>query len=289
MQQIVAHLSSRGAALQSRQMSIVSRFAPSPTGYLHLGHAYSAWASWRRADIFLLRLEDIDTTRCRPEFAAAIQEDLHWLGLDWDGEVRVQSAHFPEYAAALARLQERNLLYPCFCSRADIARAIAAPHAAEQNYPGTCRHLSEAERQDKIAAGAPYALRLDNEAARAQAGAVRFFEEDAGWIGAKPERLGDVVLARRDTPASYHLCVVHDDAVQGITHIIRGEDLREATHIHVLLQKLLNLPTPIYAHHKLLLGPDGKRLAKRDRSKTLREMRVAGTKPETILNNFEAA
>jgi glutamyl-Q tRNA(Asp) synthetase len=270
-------------------MSIVSRFAPSPTGYLHLGHAYSAWASWRRADIFLLRLEDIDTTRCRPEFAAAIQEDLHWLGLDWDGEVRVQSAHFPEYAAALARLQERNLLYPCFCSRADIARAIAAPHAAEQNYPGTCRHLSEAERQDKIAAGAPYALRLDNEAARAQAGAVRFFEEDAGWIGAKPERLGDVVLARRDTPASYHLCVVHDDAVQGITHIIRGEDLREATHIHVLLQKLLNLPTPIYAHHKLLLGPDGKRLAKRDRSKTLREMRVAGTKPETILNNFEAA
>lgn len=271
-------------------MRIVSRFAPSPTGHLHLGHAYSAWAARRRADVFHLRLEDIDATRCRPEYAAAIEEDLRWLGLAWDGPVRRQSAHFPEYAAALARLRERGLLYPCFCSRADIARAIAAPHGAEeQTYPGTCRHLTEAERQKRIAAGAPYALRLDMAAAQAQAGPLRFFEESAGWIAAQPMRLGDVVLARREMPASYHLCVVHDDAQQAITHVIRGEDLREATHIHVLLQTLLGLPTPVYIHHKLILGPDGNRLAKRDKSQTLRALRAAGTTAASILQNFEAA
>ncbi len=271
-------------------MSIVSRFAPSPTGYLHLGHAYSAWASWRRADVWRLRLEDIDATRCRPEYAASIAEDMQWLGLDWDGGIRVQSAHFPEYAAALAQLEARGLIYPCFCSRADITRAMAAPHAAEGVYPGTCRHLPAAERADKIAAGAPYALRLDNAGASAQAGpARRFFEEGTGWVTARPERLGDVVLARRETPASYHLCVVHDDATQGITHVIRGEDLREATHIQVLLQALLGLPTPVYAHHRLLHGPDGRRLAKRDHSMTLREMRAAGTTAARILQNFEAA
>jgi glutamyl-Q tRNA(Asp) synthetase len=270
-------------------MSILSRFAPSPTGYLHLGHAYSAWLAWRRADAVRLRLEDIDTTRCRPEFCSAIEEDLRWLGLHWHGEVRVQSAHFPEYATSLARLRERGLLYPCFCTRADIARAITAPHAAEQIYPGTCRHLSETARAEKIASGAPYALRLDIKTASTQAGAQKFFEERKGWIEAHPERLGDAVLARRDTPASYHLCVVHDDALQNITHIIRGADLFEATHIHVLLQALLGLPTPVYTHHKLLLGPDGKRLAKRSKSTTLREMRAAGTTAASILDNFEAA
>ena len=270
-------------------MSIISRFAPSPTGYLHLGHAYSAWLAWRRADIFRLRLEDIDATRCRPAFYAAIEEDLRWLGIGWQGEVRVQSAHFPEYAATLAILRERGLLYPCFCTRADIARAITAPHGAEQIYPGTCRHLSATERAEKIAAGVPYAWRLDVKAASAQAGVPKFFEEQQGWITAQPERLGDAVLARKDTPASYHLCVVHDDALQNITHIIRGEDLFEATHMHVLLQSLLGLPTPIYAHHKLLTGPDGKRLAKRDRSQTLRELRAAGTTAASILNNFEGA
>ena len=270
-------------------MSIISRFAPSPTGYLHLGHAYSAWQAWRRADVFHLRLEDIDATRCRPEYAAAIEEDLRWLGLNWQGEIRVQSAHMPEYAATLELLRVRRLLYPCFCSRADIARAITAPHGVEALYPGTCRHLSPADRAERIAAGIPYALRLDNEAARAQTGALKFFEEDTGWITAQPEQLGDVVLARRDIPASYHLCVVHDDALQYITHVIRGEDLRQATHIQVLLQKLLGLPTPVYAHHKLLLGPDGKRLAKRDRSQTLREMRAAGITAATILQKFEAA
>ncbi len=270
-------------------MSLITRFAPSPTGHLHLGHAYSAWLSWRRADVFRLRLEDIDAARYRPEFAASIEEDLRWLGLNWQGEIRVQSAHFPEYAAALAHLRQRGLLYPCFCTRADIARAITAPHGAEQIYPGTCRHLPEAERAEKIAAGAPYALRLDTQTASAEVGALKFFEEQAGWIEAQPERLGDVVLARRETPASYHLCVVHDDALQAITHVIRAEDLREATHIHVLLQALLGLPTPVYAHHKLLLGPDGRRLAKRDGSKTLREMRAAGTTAADILQSFESA
>lgn len=270
-------------------MSIVSRFAPSPTGYLHLGHAYSAWLARRRADVLRLRLEDIDTIRCRPEFGAAIAEDLQWLGLEWQGEIRVQSAHFPEYAASLAQLRERGLLYPCFCTRADIARAITAPHGVEQSYPGTCRHLNETERAEKLAAGTAYAWRLDTAAAIAQSGPLKFFDEHKGWITAQPERLGDVVLARKDTPASYHLCVVHDDALQNITHIIRGEDLFESTHIHILLQTLLGLPSPIYAHHKLLTGPDGKRLAKRDRSLTLREMRAAGTTAASILNNFEAA
>ncbi len=279
----------RTAHYTGTAMSIVSRFAPSPTGYLHLGHAYSAWLVSHRADVWHLRLEDIDTTRCRPEFYPAIEEDLRWLGLGWHGEMRVQSAHFPEYAASLAQLRGRGLLYPCFCSRADIARASAAPHAAEQVYPGTCRHLSEAERAGKIAAGLPYALRLDVKTASAQAGRVKFYEESHGWTLAQPERLGDTVLARKDTPASYHLCAVHDDALQNITHIIRGEDLFEATHMHVLLQTLLGLPTPVYAHHKLLTGPDGKRLAKRDGAKTLREMRAAGTSAASIINNFEAA
>jgi glutamyl-Q tRNA(Asp) synthetase len=269
-------------------MSIITRFAPSPTGYLHLGHAYSAWLAWRRADIFRLRLEDIDTTRCRPEYAEAILEDLRWLGLDWDGEVRVQSQHFPEYARALGKLQQRGLLYPCFCSRAEIARAQSAPHGVEGRYPGTCRALSAQARAARIASGAPYALRLDMAAARRGAGALRFYEENTGWVEAAPEPLGDVVLARKDTPSSYHLCVVHDDALQGITHVIRGEDLREATHIHVLLQALLGLSTPIYAHHRLLTDATGKRLAKRDKAATLRDMRAAGTKPEEILRQFEA-
>lgn len=270
-------------------MSLISRFAPSPTGFLHLGHAYSAWMARRRADIWRLRLEDIDRTRCKPEFYAAIEEDLRWLGLHWDGEVRVQSSHMPEYEAALGKLQQRGLLYPCFCTRADIARAATAPHGPEGIYPGTCRHISAREQVARITAGTQYALRLDVAQARAEAASLRFFDEQKGWTEAQPERLGDVVLARKDTPASYHLCVVHDDALQNITHVIRGEDLFEATHIHVLLQSLLGLPTPIYTHHKLLLGPDGKRFAKRDGSITLRALRAAGSNAATILKNFEAA
>jgi glutamyl-Q tRNA(Asp) synthetase len=269
-------------------MSIISRFAPSPTGFLHLGHAFSAWAAWSRADRFWLRLEDIDTTRCRGEFSAAILEDLAWLGLAWEPEVRVQSEHFAEYEAALRRLAQRGLLYPCFCSRAEILRAQAAPHGADAVYPGTCRHLDDAERAAKIAAGAPYALRLDMTAALRQAGPARkFFDETDGWTVAAPEAFGDVILARRDVPTSYHLCVVHDDALQGVTHVIRGEDLRAATHVHVLLQALLDLPTPVYAHHRLLTDATGRRLAKRDQAATLRALREEGADPQDIRRQFE--
>jgi glutamyl-Q tRNA(Asp) synthetase len=268
-------------------MSITTRFAPSPTGFLHLGHAFSAWNAWRRADVFRLRLEDIDATRCRPEFSAGIAEDLRWLGLDWDGCIRVQSEHLPEYRAAMDRLAARNLLYPCFCSRAEIARAQSAPHGGEILYPGTCRGLSASERAERIAARCPYALRLDMAQALAQAGGRReFFEEGTGWIPATPERFGDVVLARRDIPTSYHLCVVHDDAAQDITHVIRGEDLFEATHIHVLLQALLGLPTPVYAHHPLLRDASGRRLAKRDGAASLRALRESGVSGQAILQNF---
>jgi glutamyl-Q tRNA(Asp) synthetase len=268
-------------------MTITSRFAPSPTGFLHLGHAFSAWTAWRRAERFWLRLEDIDTTRCRPEFSAAILEDLAWLGLDWAG-VRVQSEHFVEYGVALRRLERRGLLYPCFCSRAEILRAQAAPHGTDPVYPGTCRHLRAEERAEKIAAGAPYALRLDMaEALRAAGPARKFFEEGHGWATAAPGAFGDVILARRDVPTSYHLCVVHDDALQGVTHVIRGEDLRAVTHLHVLLQALLDLPTPVYAHHRLLTDASGKRLAKRDQAATLAALRTAGAEPAKILHQFE--
>jgi len=232
--------------------------------------------------VFRLRLEDIDGGRCRPEFAAAILEDLAWLGLDWDGEVRVQSAHLPEYQAALDRLDERGLLYPCFCTRSEIAAAQSAPHGVEPKYPGTCRALPEAERQ-ALLGEKPYALRLDLAEAARQAGHARFFEEGQGWIDADVARFGDGVLARKDTPTSYHLCVVHDDALQGVTHVTRGEDLAAVTHVHVLLQRLLGLPTPVYVHHKLLLDGQGRRLAKRDKAATLRAMREAGESPAAIL------
>jgi glutamyl-Q tRNA(Asp) synthetase len=268
-------------------MKVVTRFAPSPTGFLHLGHAFSAFLSWARARQagggFLLRLEDIDTTRCQPAFAAAVLEDLAWLGFQWDGAVRVQSAHLPAYGAALETLQDRGLLYPCFCSRAEIAAAQSAPHGAAPVYPGTCRHKTMAEREALMAAGAPYALRLDVAAALRGEENLRFLEEGQGWVAANPARFGDVVLARKKMPTSYHVCVVHDDALQGVTHVIRGEDLRDSTHIHVLLQRLLGLPTPVYAFHPLLTDASGKRLAKRDKARTLRAMRVAGETPEGIL------
>jgi glutamyl-Q tRNA(Asp) synthetase len=278
-------------AYNGGRMSIVTRFAPSPTGYLHLGHAYSAFRAWTWArqagGILRLRLEDIDAGRCRPEYAAAIPEDLAWLGLDWDGDIRVQSAHLPEYRAALDRLAGRGLLYPCFCSRAEIARAQAAPHGAEAVYPGTCRGLGDAERAERMAAGAPYALRLDVSRALEGAGDLRFFEEGAGWVAARPELLGDVVLARRDVPTSYHLCVVHDDAMARISHVVRGEDLRMATHIHVLLQCLLGVETPAYRFHRLITDESGKRLAKRDQAATLRGMRAAGVSAAEIRARLE--
>lgn len=261
-------------------MSVVTRFAPSPTGYLHLGSAFSALTAWRRAreagGVFLLRLEDIDTARCRPEFATAILEDLAWLGIDWDGEVRVQSQHLTEYRAALDALAARGLLYPCFCTRADIMQSASAPHTPDGAplYPGTCRRLSLDEREARIAAGERYALRLN--LARAVEASLVFEEEGEGVIPCQPEQFGDVVLARKDAPGSYHLCVTHDDALQGVTLVTRGGDLKSATHLHRLLQALMGWPTPTYAHHELLVNATGRRLAKRDRAETLRELRAQG-------------
>jgi glutamyl-Q tRNA(Asp) synthetase len=276
-----------------RMSTIVTRFAPSPTGYLHLGHAFSALFAWRLArDVggrFLLRLEDIDPGRCRPEFATAILQDLAWLGLDWDGEVRVQSQHLSEYRAVLDQLAARDLLYPCFCTRADIQREMeqsaAAPHTPDGAplYPGTCRHLSRDERENRIAAGERHALRLDMQ--RALAGVtqpLRFEEQDEGFVTCRPEQFGDVVLARKDAPASYHLCVTHDDARQGVTLVTRGADLKPATHLHRLLQVLMDWPAPAYAHHSLLTDRSGRRLAKRDRSATLRELRAQGCSPADV-------
>lgn len=268
---------------------IVTRFAPSPTGYLHLGHAFSALFAWRHAreagGRFLLRLEDIDPTRCRPEYAAAILEDLGWLGLDWDGEVRVQSQHLADYRAALDQLAARDLLFPCFCTRADIQQSAAAPHTPDgvRLYPGTCRKLSAAERAARIAAGIPHAQRLDMERALACVGTALTFQEDGeGSLSCHPERFGDVVLARKDAPASYHLCVTHDDALQGVTLVTRGADLKPATDLHRLLQSLMHWPTPRYAHHALLTDDTGRRLAKRDRAATLRDLREAGQTPEQV-------
>ena len=270
-------------------MSIVTRFAPSPTGHLHLGHAFSALIAWRRARAaggrFLLRLEDIDPTRCRPEFATAILEDLAWLGLDWDGEVRVQSGHLAEYRAVLDALATRGLLYPCFCTRADIQQSAAAPHTPDGAplYPGTCRSLSADERAARIAAGERYALRLDMaRALSAVSQSLTCGEEGEATIVCHPEQFGDVVLARKDAPASYHLCVTHDDALQGVTLITRGADLKPATHLHRLLQALMGWPVPAYAHHALLTDASGRRLAKRDHAMTLRELRAQGHSPEAV-------
>jgi glutamyl-Q tRNA(Asp) synthetase len=268
---------------------IVSRFAPSPTGYLHLGHAFSALFAWRHArdggGRFLLRLEDIDASRCRPEYATAILEDLEWLGLDWDGEVRVQSQHLRDYRATLDRLAARSLLYPCFCTRTDIQQSASAPHTPDGAplYPGTCRALSAEERACRVAAGIPHAQRLDMQRALACVGASLTFEEAGeGLLPCHPERFGDVVLARKDAPASYHLCVTHDDALQGITLVTRGADLKPATDLHRLLQALMGWPVPHYAHHKLLTDASGRRLAKRDRAATLRDLRTSGRSREDV-------
>jgi glutamyl-Q tRNA(Asp) synthetase len=276
---------------------IVTRFAPSPTGLLHIGHAYSAHLAFETAIAsggrFLLRIEDIDTTRCRPEFETAILEDLTWLGLTWETPVRRQSEHFEDYRAALARLDEMSVLYPCFCTRAEIAAEIArspsAPHGPEGPlYPGTCRSLSRDERRARIEAGDPYALRLDVSPATARvAGVLSWQDRHAGRVIAQPESLGDVVLARKDVPASYHLASVVDDHLQGITLVVRGMDLFQATHVHKLLQALLGYETPAYHHHGLLLDADGKRFAKRDTSVTLASLRAHGVDPKTLLEQLQ--
>ena len=233
---------------------LTTRFAPSPTGHLHLGHAHSALLAWRTArqtnGRFLLRIEDIDTQRCLPEYTKAIIEDLEWLGLDWDGEIRIQTQHLPEYDAALTTLKERGLLYPCFCSRADIAAAGSAAHGPDGPiYPGTCRNLPDSATRSKTE---PHAWRLDTHAATAQLPAPLYFRENGQTRLCDPARFGDIVLQRRDTPSSYHLCVCHDDWQQGVNLVTRGTDLLDATDIHRLIQSIMGWPAPDYAHHPLL-------------------------------------
>lgn len=272
------------------------RFAPSPNGRLHLGHALSALINRRMADAaggrLLLRIEDIDVTRCRPEFERAIHEDLAWLGVHFDGEVRRQSEHFAEYGAALGRLVEAGLVYTCFCSRQQVRQVIASREAEAARpwpvdpdgaplYPGTCKGISGSETSDRIARGEPHLLRLDMAKALAalpEPPAYTVVDPEGGGrlVTARPERWGDVVLARRDTPTSYHLSVVVDDALQGVSHVVRGRDLEAATDIHVVLQKLLGLPTPRYHFHALLLDETGQKLAKSRISESLADLRARG-------------
>ena len=259
----------------------VTRFAPSPPGYLHRGHALSALTAWAAARAaggrFLLRIEDIDTTRCRTAFETALLEDLAWLGLEWETPARRQSDHLDDYQAALSQLAADGLLYRCFRTRKEVALASAsAPHGDMEIFTGGA--LSAADEARHLDAGEPFAWRLSLAAAESKLGgfSTLTFTDDAVSVAARPALGGDVVLGRKDVGVAYHLAVVVDDALQGITHIIRGEDLRAATHIQRLLQALLGLPTPSYRHHSLLLDPEGRRLAKRNNAETLRSLRERG-------------
>ncbi|MCV9941080.1 tRNA glutamyl-Q(34) synthetase GluQRS [Boseaceae bacterium BT-24-1] len=283
--------------------SPVFRFAPSPNGRLHLGHAYSALANERLAVRFggelLLRIEDIDRARCRPEFEQGIHDDLAWLGISFSPEVRRQSEHFDDYRRALDRFDAMGLVYPCFCSRQEVKDAVkwresetGAPWPRDADgaalYPGTCRALSEVDAQRRLEAGEPHVLRLvmDHALARTTCKPLtyRLFDENGEerQVAVDPARWGDVVLARKDVPTSYHLSVVTDDALQGVSHVVRGQDLEAATDIHVLLQRLLGLPTPRYQFHALLLDDGGQKLAKSRLSRSLADLWAEGMTPETI-------
>lgn len=269
-------------------MGFVTRFAPSPTGFLHLGHAFSALTAFNAAHatggVFLLRIEDLDQGRCRPAFETAIFEDLAWLGLTWPEPVLRQSAHLARYAAALEQLAGLGLVYRCFKTRKELmAEAASAPHGPGEVFVGAA--LPEAEERTRLAEGQAFAWRLCTAACQAHLGAAwdqLAFEADGAVVKADPGLLGDVILGRKDFPASYHLASVLDDAAQGVTDVIRGEDLREAADLHVLLQALFGLPTPRYRHHRLIVGRDGKRLAKRDQAATLRALREAGKTPAAV-------
>jgi glutamyl-Q tRNA(Asp) synthetase len=270
----------------------LTRFAPSPTGYLHLGHAYAALFAFEAARAsggrFWVRIEDIDRGRCRPEFDDAILEDLHWLGIVHDGKVRRQSLHGADYEKALSELDRQGVLYPCFCSRRtirmEIEQAGRAPHGASEElvYPGICRGLDPDEAARRIEGGEPYALRLDVKQALALTGELHWLDLRAGWIRADPASLGDVVLARKDVPTSYHLAVTVDDALQGVNLVTRGEDLFHATHVHRLLQALLGLKVPRWYHHNLIASSNGQRMAKRNQAVTLRHLRESGRRPEDV-------
>lgn len=269
----------------------VSRFAPSPTGHLHTGHAYSALKAFRfakeRGGRFLLRIEDIDFHRCSSNHTRQIFEDLAWLGIEWEEPVRIQSEHLEEYRDAADKLYREGFLYPCFCTRKEIEREIEAasqaPHGSDGPvYPGTCRSLSAAERATRIDHGEAHALRLDLSKALETTGTLHWSDSAAGDQLAQPELLGDAVIVRKDIGTSYHLAVVLDDGLQGITDIVRGVDLFASTHLHVVLQQLLGLPTPAYHHHELLTDKDGNRLAKRNQSITLKALRERGMTVEEL-------
>jgi glutamyl-Q tRNA(Asp) synthetase len=276
-------------------MTSVFRFAPSPNGYLHVGHALSALINFEMAKAqggrLLLRIEDIDASRCRPEYEAAMYEDLAWLGIYWEEPARRQSDHFGEYRAALQKLEGQGLVYPSFESRAEIARLVGereahGPWARDPDgaplYPGVAKSIPAEERERRIAAGEPYALRLDMKAAIARVGSLTWQEHAHGPVAASPEAWGDVVLARKETPTSYHLSVVVDDALQGATHVVRGQDLYWATSVHRLLQHLLGLPVPRYHHHRLVVDGEGKKLSKSTRATALRDLRAQGVTPADI-------
>lgn len=259
----------------------VTRFAPSPTGGLHKGHAYSAllafYEAQKQGGRFLLRIEDIDTTRCKPEFIDDIYKDLEWLGLSWETPVRQQSDHFQDFQTALEKLKTMGMVYPCFCTRKEIQNSQPEIGPEGIIYPGTCKHLSRNSRDKLLKADKPHSWRLDLSAALERIGKpLSWQDEKAGTVEAAPELLGDVILARKDTPTSYHLSVVIDDALQQVSHIIRGKDLWHATHIHVVLQTLFEVRQPHYWHHDLLLDESGEKFAKRNKSVTLKSIRERG-------------
>ena len=282
-----------GRAWQNALMIVRTRFAPSPTGRLHLGHALAALVAHEHArrtpgGRFLLRHEDIDSPRVREEFYQGIEEDLAWLGFDWDEPPLLQSTRAAAYNEALEQLRQRGLIYPCFCTRREIQEEWAAMAAAPQGpegplYPGACRCLPPAVQQAKLEAGIPHAWRLDSRMAASITGALTFHDLRTGTITVDPDLLGDVVLARKDIGTAYHLAVVVDDAYQQISHVTRGEDLLSSTHVHRLLQALLDLPEPVYLHHSLVLDDQGKRLAKRCDSLSIAAMRDAGMKVDDVL------
>ena len=276
-------------------MSFITRFAPSPTGHLHIGHAFSAWTAFQAAveaeGRFILRMEDIDTVRCKREFEQVILDDLIWLGLDWEEPVRRQSEHFEDYGRVLERLIEQGVVYRCFKTRREIMEDIArAPHGPGEVYRGPVSPISADEEASRIEAGDAFAWRLSlarcRDALGSRFAAMRYFEDGRGEQVVDPGPLGDVIMARKDVGTSYHIAVVHDDALQGISHVIRGEDLREMTPLHVLLQTLLDLPTPVYRHHRLLLDETGERFAKRNKSATLKALRENGVTPDALLSRF---
>lgn len=275
---------------------LVTRFAPSPTGRLHIGHGWSALQAHDLAresgGRFLLRIEDTDITRCREDYTQGIYEDLHWLGLSWDG-LMIQSERLPAYDAALEALKAQGLAYPCFCTRGDIAREVAAslhaPHGADGPlYPGTCRRLGADERAQRIAAGQAHSWRLDMGAALAHTGALVWHDATAGAVPVDPDALGDLILKGKDRPASYHLAVVVDDAEQGVTAVVRGLDVFASTHAHRTLQALLGLPSPFYRHHRLVVDAQGKRLAKRAAGLSLAELRAAGWSGPDLADDLRA-